>query len=76
MVPTDERVFVALDLPTVDEAEALVDRLGDSVASYKIGLQLLPIGGARTSFWTSNFTTLTQRWKRRRVRSRVSMRNF
>ena len=45
MVPTDERVFVALDLPTVDEAEALVDRLGDSVASYKIGLQLLPIGG-------------------------------
>lgn len=45
MVPTDERVFVALDLPTVEEAEALVEQLGDSVASYKIGLQLLPIGG-------------------------------
>lgn len=42
---TDERVFVALDLPSVEEARALVDRLGDSVASYKIGLQLLPIGG-------------------------------
>lgn len=45
MVPTDERVFVALDLPTVEEAETLVEQLGDSVASYKIGLQLLPIGG-------------------------------
>ncbi|MEL6686705.1 MAG: orotidine-5'-phosphate decarboxylase [Pseudomonadota bacterium] len=45
MVPTDERVFVALDLPTVAEAEAMVEKLGDSVASYKIGLQLLPIGG-------------------------------
>jgi orotidine-5'-phosphate decarboxylase len=46
MVPTtDERVFVALDLPSVEEARALVERLGDSVASYKIGLQLLPIGG-------------------------------
>lgn len=46
MVPTtDERVFVALDLPSVEEARALVERLGESVASYKIGLQLLPIGG-------------------------------
>jgi orotidine-5'-phosphate decarboxylase len=43
--PTDERVFVALDLPTVEDAQAMVDALGDSVASYKIGLQLLPIGG-------------------------------
>jgi orotidine-5'-phosphate decarboxylase len=42
---TDERVFVALDLPSVDEARAMVDQLGDAVASYKIGLQLLPIGG-------------------------------
>ncbi len=42
---SDERLYVALDLPTVAEAEALVERLGDSVESYKIGLQLLPIGG-------------------------------
>lgn len=41
----DERVFVALDLPTVEEARILVEQLGDTVASYKIGLQLLPIGG-------------------------------
>lgn len=41
----DPRCFVALDLPSVAEAEAMVDTLGDAVASYKIGLQLLPIGG-------------------------------
>ncbi|MGB6229173.1 MAG: orotidine-5'-phosphate decarboxylase, partial [Litorimonas sp.] len=44
-LPTDERVFVALDLPTVEDAHAMVRTLGDAVASYKIGLQLLPIGG-------------------------------
>ena len=39
------RLYVALDLPTIDDARALVERLGDSVVSYKIGLQLLPLGG-------------------------------
>lgn len=43
--PADPRLYVALDLPTIDEAEAMVDALGDNVVSYKIGLQLLPIGG-------------------------------
>ena len=42
---SDPRCFVALDLPSVAEAEAMVETLGDAVASYKIGLQLLPIGG-------------------------------
>ncbi|WP_427453159.1 orotidine-5'-phosphate decarboxylase [Litorimonas sp. WD9-15] len=42
---SDPRLFVALDLPSVGEAEAMVDTLGDAVESYKIGLQLLPIGG-------------------------------
>lgn len=42
---SDERLYVALDLPSVAEAESLVETLGDSVESYKIGLQLLPIGG-------------------------------
>lgn len=45
MVKSDPRLFVALDLPTVAEAEAMVETLGDAVESYKIGLQLLPIGG-------------------------------
>ena len=44
-IKSDPRCFVALDLPSVNEAEAMVERLGDAVESYKIGLQLLPIGG-------------------------------
>lgn len=45
MSKSDPRCFVALDLPSVAEAEAMVEILGDAVESYKIGLQLLPIGG-------------------------------
>lgn len=44
-MPADPRLIVALDLPTRAEAEELVERLGDSVAFYKIGLQLLATGG-------------------------------
>lgn len=39
------RLFVALDMPDVAAAEALVDRLGDDVAAYKIGLELMFGGG-------------------------------
>lgn len=39
------RLFVALDLPSVGEAEALVARLGDTVSHYKIGYQLGYAGG-------------------------------
>lgn len=43
--PADDRLYVALDLPHVEQARALTEVLGKSVSSYKIGLQLLPIGG-------------------------------
>jgi orotidine-5'-phosphate decarboxylase len=39
------RLFVALDVPTVDDARKLVVRLGDTVDCYKIGLELLFGGG-------------------------------
>jgi orotidine-5'-phosphate decarboxylase len=42
---TDPRLIVALDLPTRADAEAMVEQLGDSVAFYKVGLQLLAGGG-------------------------------
>jgi orotidine-5'-phosphate decarboxylase len=42
---TKDKLIVALDLPTYDEARALVDRLGDAVSFYKIGLELLLAGG-------------------------------
>jgi orotidine-5'-phosphate decarboxylase len=40
-----DRLIVALDLPGVAEAEALIARLGDSVTFYKIGYQLAYAGG-------------------------------
>jgi orotidine-5'-phosphate decarboxylase len=40
-----DRLIVALDLPGVAEAEAMVARLGDSVTFYKIGYQLAYAGG-------------------------------
>jgi orotidine-5'-phosphate decarboxylase len=41
----DPRLIVALDLPTRGDAEAMVERLGDSVSFYKVGLQLLATDG-------------------------------
>jgi orotidine-5'-phosphate decarboxylase len=41
----DPRLIVALDLPTRAEAEAMVERLGETVVFYKVGLQLLAVGG-------------------------------
>jgi orotidine-5'-phosphate decarboxylase len=40
-----ERLIVALDVPSVAEAEAMVARLGETVAFYKIGYQLAFAGG-------------------------------
>jgi orotidine-5'-phosphate decarboxylase len=40
-----ERLIVALDLPSVTEAEAMVSRLGEAVGFYKIGYQLAFAGG-------------------------------
>src|SRR6187402_903030 len=39
-----DRLIVALDLPDVDAAEAMIARLGDSVTFYKIGYQLADTG--------------------------------
>lgn len=44
-IPNKDRLIVALDLPGVDQAEAMVARLGDSVSFYKIGYQLAYAGG-------------------------------
>ncbi|MGE3144587.1 MAG: orotidine-5'-phosphate decarboxylase [Pseudorhodoplanes sp.] len=40
-----DRIIVALDLPSVAEAERMVWRLGESVSFYKIGYQLGYAGG-------------------------------
>jgi orotidine-5'-phosphate decarboxylase len=40
-----DRLIVALDVPDVASAEAMIERLGDSVTFYKIGYQLGYAGG-------------------------------
>jgi orotidine-5'-phosphate decarboxylase len=44
-IPARDRLIVALDVPSVAEAEAMIARLGGSVTFYKIGLQLIFAGG-------------------------------
>lgn len=41
----DPRLICALDVPTTEEARALVDRIQDAVGFYKIGLQLFATDG-------------------------------
>lgn len=41
MKDAKDKLIVALDLPSYDEARALVDRLGETISFYKIGLELL-----------------------------------
>ena len=43
--PPHSRLFVALDVPIVTRAQALVEQLGADVSSYKVGLELLFGGG-------------------------------
>ena len=44
-IPSRERLIVALDVPSVVDAERMIERLGDSVCFYKIGYQLAFAGG-------------------------------
>lgn len=43
-IPPRERLIVALDLPSAEEARRLVDRLAESVVFYKLGLELFASG--------------------------------
>lgn len=43
-IPPRERLIVPLDVDSYEEAQALVEQLGDSVCFYKLGLQLFMAG--------------------------------
>ena len=40
MTKVQDRLIVALDFPTGQEARALVEELGDAVTFYKVGMEL------------------------------------
>ncbi len=40
-----DRLIVALDLPTVEDARAMVQRIGGEATFYKVGLELIYCGG-------------------------------
>jgi len=44
-IPRQERLIVALDVPTARDARALVEKLGDAARFYKMGLELFMAGG-------------------------------
>jgi len=44
-IPRRERLIFALDVSTVEEAKLWVEKLGDSVLFYKLGLQIFMAGG-------------------------------
>lgn len=48
---TDERLIAALDVPTRDDAERLVERLGTSVSYYKVGMELFYALGGDIVAW-------------------------
>ncbi len=43
-IPVNERLIMALDVPSINEAKALVEELGDSVIFYKVGMELFMCG--------------------------------
>lgn len=43
-IANQDRLIVALDVPTVAQAKAMVEKLGDVVSFYKIGLELFMSG--------------------------------
>jgi orotidine-5'-phosphate decarboxylase len=45
IIPRAERLILALDVASAEEAKSLVQRLGDSVSFYKLGLELFMADG-------------------------------
>jgi len=43
-IPVRERLIVALDLPSIAQAQAMVEELDDSVIFYKVGMELFMSG--------------------------------
>ena len=63
--PADPRLIIGLDLPSIDAAREMVERLGTAVSAYKVGLTLLarPGGVAFAHELRAAGRTVFQDWK-------------
>ncbi|NOQ64933.1 MAG: orotidine-5'-phosphate decarboxylase [Methyloprofundus sp.] len=43
-IPCNERLIMALDFPSIDAAQAMVEELGDAVVFYKVGMEIFMSG--------------------------------
>ena len=43
-IPTNERLIMALDFPSITEAQAMVEELDDAVVFYKVGMEIFMSG--------------------------------
>ena len=48
---TDKRLIAALDFHTMEEVQTLVNKLGDSVSYYKVGMELFYSVGGEVVTW-------------------------
>ena len=46
IIKPKERIIVALDVETSDQARKIIDEISDDVGAFKIGLQLFTSAGA------------------------------
>ena len=46
MTPQETPIIIALDIDSATEARSLVERLGDSVSFYKVGMELYAAAGS------------------------------
>ncbi|MEO0613910.1 MAG: orotidine-5'-phosphate decarboxylase [Pseudomonadota bacterium] len=44
-MPAEDQLIIALDVPSVDEAQAIIEALGPQARFFKIGYQLMSVGG-------------------------------
>jgi orotidine-5'-phosphate decarboxylase len=54
MIDPRDRLIIALDKPSVEDARKVIDRLGSDACFYKIGYQLMPVGGIELARALSN----------------------
>ncbi len=54
MISLNDRLIIPLDTPSIEEAKGIVSAVGEAGTFYKIGYQLMPIGGIALAKELSN----------------------